>query len=49
MLKITEKNNQWIISENGIILFSEIKTLPEALAIAKSRGFVLSEINKKAA
>jgi len=42
MLKFTHKYNGWEITEKGQILFSRIKSLNEALAIARVYGGVLT-------
>ncbi len=46
MLTYTLKYTGWEITEKGHILFSEIKTLTEALAITKVYGLVLIEFNE---
>lgn len=43
MLKFTLTSTGWEITERGQILFSEIETIEEAVAIARVYGEVLSE------
>jgi len=43
MLKFTLKSNGWEITEKGQIIFSEIETIEEAVAIARVYGGVLAE------
>lgn len=52
MLKFTLKHNGWEITEKGQVIFSEIRTREEALAIAKAHRVLLIEfeyLNKRAA
>lgn len=52
MFKFTQKFGGWEITEKGQVLFSEIKTPNEAIAIAKANRAVLTEfkdLNKKVA
>jgi len=43
MLKFTLKDSGWEITEKGQIIFSEIETIEEAVAIARVYGGVLAE------
>ncbi len=45
MLKFTLTSTGWEITERGQVIFSEIKTIDEALAIAEAHGLVLTEFN----
>lgn len=45
MCKLSVNIDGWEISEDGEILFSEIESLPQALAIAEAHGLVLTEID----
>ena len=47
MLKFTLKSDGWEIAEKGQIVFSKIKSLNEAIAIARANGLVLSKIKKE--
>jgi len=43
MLKFTLKDSGWEITEKGQIIFSEIETIEEAVAIAKAHRVILAE------
>lgn len=45
MLKFTLTSTGWEITERGQILFSEIETIEEAVAIARVYAGVLTEFN----
>jgi len=52
MFTITRTHKGWEISKihsTEIVLFKEIKSLTEAVAIAKANGLILSETNTKRA
>ena len=45
MCKLSVNIDGWEISKDGEILFSEIDSLPQAIAIAEAHDLVLTEIN----
>ena len=45
MLKFTLTYKGWEVSERGQIIFSEIRTHQEALAIVRANGLILTEFN----
>jgi len=50
MFTITRTHKGWEISKinsSEIALFKEIKSLTEAIAIAKANGLILSEVKEK--
>jgi len=52
LLKFTLKHNGWEITEKGQVIFSEIRTRDEAVAIARVYSGVLTEfkdLNEKRA